>query len=469
MSTKESPMTKSRAMVLTGLIIAVVAFQLNATMLNPAVEIMARQLDVEVSAIAKSTSLFFLATGAFSIFVPRLSDMLGRKKVLAVSLILLIIGTVIAIWAPNIHWLYVGRVIQGTCGPVFALALLILREVVTDPEEYGTRMGILAAINGGIAGVDVILGGWMADNWGYRSVLVFTLVFAILALLGVFAWVPESRPTPDAHMDWLGVVLLIAAVITMTWTVGGDPFDNPYPGPMTIVYGVATLILAGAFVFWQTKSKEPFIPKSAQRYRAMWAMPLTTILTLAGVMGVVNLIVISFAQNPTAGFGMNAALASLLFMSPYALIGWLVGPFAGHAAPRIGYVKMLQLGLLASFGVIILFALFGLNSKWLLGTFAILLGITYAGVANVMLNGLGVVLSPPEAPGLLTGLNGASFGIGAGISFTVLGQFITAGSPIGSDSNSGYVMALWAAAVITLLAFLQTFVLPRKSPAGDKL
>src|SRR5690606_38943084 len=167
------PITVNQAALLLGLVLAVIAFQLNATMLNPAVEQMQHELGATTAQIGYATALFFLSKAIFQVFMPRLSDMAGRRRILFVSLGLLVVGTVIAMLAPSVEWLYVGRLIQGACGPVFTIALLTLREAASSEKEYGTKLGLVIAINGGVAGVDVILGGWMADQWGFRSILAF--------------------------------------------------------------------------------------------------------------------------------------------------------------------------------------------------------------------------------------------------------------------------------------------------------
>lgn len=164
---------------------------------------------------------------------------------------------------------------------------------------------------------------------------------------------------------------------------------------------------------------------------------------------------------------MSATTASLLFMAPYALVGWLIGPFAGRIAPRYGYKRMLQVGLLSSAVVLIALVLFGLSNPWVFGILVLLLGVTHAGITNDMLNGLGTLLSPASTPGLLPGLNGASFGIGAGLSFTVLGQAITSGSAVGATSTAGYVNAIWLGVGIVGLAFLVTFLLPKPQVLKD--
>ena len=301
----------------------------------------------------------------------------------------------------------------------------------------------------------------MAEHFGYRSIFALCLVITIVAFVASFAWVPQFAPGKGERMDWWGVVFISIVVVALTWTVGGDPFGNRFPSGWSGVYIAVAAIGLVVFVARQRRARSPLIPADQLGNRAIWAMPLTTILTLAGVMAVANLVGPSYAQNPTAGWGMSATLASVLFMAPYALIGWVVGPFAGRLAPRLGYVRLLQFGLLSSALVIAVMALFGLSNPVLFGVLLFVLGVTYGGVTNVMLNGLGVLLSPRNAPGLLPGLNGASFAIGAGLAFTIVGQAITAGSPAGSDSLAGYAQGLWICAGLATLALLITPLLPK--------
>lgn len=463
----ETAVRTTTSTLLAGLILSVVAFQLNATMLNPAVQHMQNELSATTAQIAFTTAMFFLSKAIFQVFMPRLSDMVGRRRILLISLGILTVGTVISMLAPTVGWLYLGRAIQGACGPVFTIALLTLREATRSEKEYGTKMGIIIAINGGIAGVDVILGGWMADHWGFRSILVFALVATIIAFVAALRWVPESAPSKGEKMDWLGVVLITIVVIGLTWAVGGDPFGHRFPSTWSIGYGIAAIVAGLLFVAHQRRSPNPLIPSNELGNRAIWAMPLTTILTLTGVMAIVNLLVPSFAQNPTAGWGMSATSASLLFMAPYALVGWLVGPFAGRMAPRVGYVRLLQVGILSSAAIVAAMVLVGMHNAVVFGVLIFALGITYGGITNVMLNGLGVLLSPSNAPGLLPGLNGASFGIGAGLSFTILGQAITSGSAVGSSSTGGYSTAMWISICILAAAWLVTLALPAPSIKKD--
>ncbi len=101
------------------LLLSVLAFQLNSTMISPAVPEMARSLGTTVDRVALSQALFFLVGGIAGVVLSRLSDYAGRRIVLIWVLAALCIGTLIAVFAPNVWVLIVGRLIQGASGATF--------------------------------------------------------------------------------------------------------------------------------------------------------------------------------------------------------------------------------------------------------------------------------------------------------------------------------------------------------------
>ncbi|HEY2100951.1 MAG TPA: hypothetical protein VGH72_31120, partial [Pseudonocardia sp.] len=114
-----------------------------------------------------------------------------------------------------------------------------------------------------------------------------------------------------------------------------------------------------------------------------------------------------------------------------------------------------------------LMATAGLHSLPALVLSAVLLGITYAGIANIMLNGLGVVLSQPESPGFLPGMNSAAFNFGAGLSFAVLPVVQVLGSPTRSDSSAGFAGGIGLGLLITAGALGVSFLIPSRRPPNS--
>ncbi|MFB7600298.1 MFS transporter [Streptomyces sp. NPDC056160] len=465
LTTRPAKTAARTAALMTALLAACTAFQLNASMLSPALVTMARELHTDEANTGLSQTVFFTASAMFSLFLPRFSDIVGRKRVLLWMLVLMAAGTVLAALAPNIAVLDIARAVQGACGPVVQISLLMLRSEVTDPKRFGTLMGMVAAVNGGIAGVDALAGGWLAGAYGFRSVFWVIAVVAVLAAVLVRAGCPESRPSAGTPMDWAGAAPLVVSVVALLVAV--DEAEKLGAANWPLAIGLLVVAAAAFAVFWRLEKREahPLVRIDDLRRRATWAPLLTTLLTLIGVFATVNGVLMSFAQNDTVGFGMGSSLASVVFLTPFALVGWLVGPFTGRLAPVLGYRRVLRWGLAASAVVIAVMALAGVHSLPVMVACTVLLGVTYAGVANIVLNLLGVVLAPKENPGFLPGLVSAAFGLGAGLSFALLSAVQVAGSPAGSDSSGGYVTAMLTGLVVVVAAFGASFFIPRPEGA----
>ncbi len=198
--------------LMVALLAACVAFQLNASMLSPALVTMGNELNTDQAVIGLSQTWFFTAAALFSLFLPRLSDIIGRKKILIGMMLLMAVGSVIAALAPDVTWLFVGRIIQGVSGPTVPLCLIMLRSAVSNPRKYGTLMGLITAVNGGVAGVDSFVGGYFAEHFGFRSIFWLMVVLALVATALIALLAGESKPAAGTTMDWLGVFFIVVAV-----------------------------------------------------------------------------------------------------------------------------------------------------------------------------------------------------------------------------------------------------------------
>jgi MFS family permease len=459
--------TKSKAASVTALMVALlaacVAFQLNASMLSPALVTMGEELHTNQAVIGLSQTWFFTAAALFSLFLPRLSDIIGRKKVLLGMMILMAVGSVISAMAPDITWLFVGRIIQGVSGPTVPLALIMLRSEVKDPKKYGVLMGLITAVNGGIAGIDSFVGGFMAQHYGFRSIFWLMVVLGAVAAALVGFMARESKPSEGTKMDWWGVLFIVVAVGALltalnqaSTLLGGFSADVVV---QTIVLAVVAVI---AFIlFWNTekRSKHPMVEIKHLRQRSTWATLLTTTLTMTGIFAVINGIVPAFVQAADPGFGIGATEMSLLILTPYALLGWIFGPLTGRLAPTLGYTKVLRIGMIGSLVALAIIGFFGLHNLGLLITGTVLLGIMYAGTVNIMLNGLGVVHSPKGNPGFLPGMNAGAFNLGAGLSFLVLPAILVAAGSMGVVAS--YTTVIVVALVVTALGLAASLLIPK--------
>ena len=205
-------------------------------MLSPVLATMARELNTDEAATGLTQTAFFTGGAMCGLFLPRLSDIVGRRKILVIMLGVMSLGGLIAALAPNIGVLMVARAMQGIAGPTIPMTLIILRSQVKEEVRLGTLMGLLAAINGGVAGIDVILAGWMAEHWGFRSVFWLIAIIGTIATLVIAFGAPESKPSDNVKMDWAGAALLVVSVLCITLGVNeagkaGDCLLYTSPSP----------------------------------------------------------------------------------------------------------------------------------------------------------------------------------------------------------------------------------------------
>lgn len=454
--------------LVAALLAAIFAFQLNASMLSPALATMEQQLEATTAEIGVTQTAFFASAALFSLFFPRWGDLVGRKKILLLALAGTAIGCVISAVAPNVGILGLGRVIQGISGPIVPMALIMLHVQVPDPKRYARLMAILTAVNGGIAGIDALAGGWLAGTWGFRSVFWTMAVVAVIAIVAVYFGTIESRADEKVPMDWRGVVALVVVL-------GGLYFAFDQAGKLAdanwfLVAGLIVLSIVAFIVFWnlEKRTEAPLVSTVYMKQRRTWALLGTTLLTMTGVFAVMNGLIPNLAQDPELGVNLGAEVVSWWTLTPYALAGFVMGPIAGQLAAKFGYKPVLQTGLLlTAAGLVVTVFLTPSITAPVLLAIAIGIGITYAGVCNIMLNGLGVVLSPEDNQGYLPGMNSGAFNLGAGLSFALLFALTTAFTQ-SIGPVAGYQAGILGGAILLALALAMSTLIPKPPESAEE-
>jgi predicted MFS family arabinose efflux permease len=443
----------------TTLLLGVIAYQLNASMVAPAVPEIARKLGTTPDQVGISQTLFFLVGGITGVVLARYSDHAGRRRVLIFSLAAMSVGTVMAMLAPNIMVLDAGRLLQGACGATFQITYLILRDILT-PKQFGPALGLVTAISCGVGGADQFIGGVMSDRWGFRSIFVVILIIGIAAIVLSMVYVPESNAATPGRMDWPGAAALSAALVCVNVGValGGS---HGWANPATVSLLAATLGFFVAFCFIEKHRAHPLISVVHLKSRQVWPIVATTLATLTGIFAAINFTVVVFSQDRRVGYGMSATQSSLMFLTPAAAIGFLAAPVTGWLAPRVGWRAVMWSGLSLSIASLAA-AAWMLDHRWVVFAAFSLLGIFYNGLTLTTINGLGVILSPKDAPGSLPGLNGACFGIGAGLGIAIAAPVAAAGR------FADFRAAMWISVAITVAALFASLWVQGSAEHSDE-
>lgn len=137
-------------------------------------------------------TVFALMQFFFSPTIGSLSDRFGRRPLILASNLGLGLNYVLMAWAPNLGWLFLGRVISGVTGASFGTASAYIADT-TPPDERAHAFGLLGAAFGVGFVIGPALGGWLGE---FSPKLPFWVAagFSLAnALYGMFV-LPESLP-----------------------------------------------------------------------------------------------------------------------------------------------------------------------------------------------------------------------------------------------------------------------------------
>ncbi len=139
-----------------------------------------------------------------------MSDRFGRKKVIYAGLILFALGSFIAASASDIYIIILGRLVQGT--GAIAAAVIALTADLTREENRGKSMAVIGMSIGVTFGASLVAGPALAHWIGVSGIFALTGVLALLAMLVIFAVVPN--PTVSRiHADAETIPAQISAVL----------------------------------------------------------------------------------------------------------------------------------------------------------------------------------------------------------------------------------------------------------------
>jgi len=442
--------------MVSALIVSVVAFQLNTTMLIPAIH--AINEDLGHGAFATMATYFSLAGAVSSVVLIRWSDYVGRKRVLLGGMAVMCVGTVLCIASTSLGLMVVGRILQGGSVITFGLAFMIMREHLSGPA-FGTCCGLVTAINGGVAGFDSLLGGVMVDRLGYRSIFVLSLIVGVLALGFASSAVPTDHAARGGadRMDWWGAVLLSLAAIGINLFLSHGGRDG-WMSPAALGWIVTGLVALVALIVVDSRVSHPLMAVAHMRSREAWPLIVATILSIASFMTVLTFIIPSIGEDDDSGFALTGTMTALLLLTPASVVQLVAGPLAGRVAVRIGFVTILRAGAASSVVVVALLAIFVENLTMIV-ILMMVFGFTCTGVLLTALSTLGVVQAPDEEPGSLPGIAGVAFGIGGSAGFA------WAGPVVGTGTVSSFQTALWTCVLLGVLALVFSLILkPKPGP-----
>jgi EmrB/QacA subfamily drug resistance transporter len=446
--------------ILVVLLLAGVSFALSQTLVIPALPEIGQDLGASSTAASWMLTGFLLSASVATPIVGKLGDLFGKGRVLTITLVVFSAGSVMCALAGSIGLMIAGRVIQGVAGGVFPLAFGIIRDTF-PPERMATGLGMLSAIFGIGGGIGLPLSGVIVDNLDL-SWLFWISLLALPAAVVAYRQVPPSPPVARTKIDWLGALLLSAALASVL--LGVTEANEWGWGSVEIL----ALLIGGAFLLllwlrFEARLEQPLIELRILRRRAVATTNVAGLL-VGFAMFSSFLLIPQFAQTPERvgyGFGYSVTGAGLI-LAPAAVAQFISGPLAGKLGAHIGFRPTLAAG--GGFAAAA-FAMLALEHShpWHFIVASVFLGagisFAFASMANLIVGAV-----PQRDVGIATGINTIMRTVGGAFGAAVATAILT-GDTIGGGlpSEDAYTIAFTLSAVGGLLAVGAALLVPPKA------
>ena len=385
-----------------------------------------------------STAYLLSSTIAVPIF-GKLSDIYGRKWFFLAGTSLFVVasalcgasGTLNFLPLDGMNQLILFRGIQGLgAGMMMGLIFVIIGDIFS-PAERGKYQALFAAVWGFASMFGPTLGGWLTDHFSWRAAFYVNLPVGILAVIAIYLEFPDlHKKGVDRKIDWAGVVTLILCIVplllALTWVTNYGWSSARVESLLTL----ATLSLV-AFLYSETKAKEPLIPLSLFRNPVISTCSVAVFILGMGMFGVI--IYLPLFMQGVLGVSATASGNLLTPLMMGAVIGSIV---TGQLNARFATYKPSALAgsVLVAIGMILFARMDGSTARM-----DVVIGMVIAGMGMGLLQPVYTVAvqnsAPPEHMGAATASTAFFRSIGSTVGVAVFGSILL--TKFHTDFNAG--------------------------------
>jgi EmrB/QacA subfamily drug resistance transporter len=283
---------------------------------------------------------FNLAVAAPLIAFGRLGDLIGRRRMLLMGIVLFAIGSAVCGAAPGIGVLILGRCMQGLAVALFSTSPLSIVSLQFPAGERGLAFGIWTAVGAGGAAMGPLAGGLLTQYLSWRWFFFINIPVALLTIALILAVVPESSDdSADGHLDVLGVVTVTAGLAAFVFGLQlGD--DWGWTSPTVIAGLVSGFLLLVAFVVVEARQRHPLIDLRLFRRNDFVRAQLVALSGNFGFNAVIFFTTL-YLQKVLDLQPIEAGLVLAVFSACFVL----TLPSVGRVLPRLGDRRSMALGM----------------------------------------------------------------------------------------------------------------------------
>ncbi|MDQ0746758.1 MFS family permease [Streptomyces africanus] len=454
--------------VVAVLALAGIVVSLMQTLVIPIVPELPTYLDASPSNAAWAVTATLLAAAVATPVVGRLGDMFGKRRMLLVSLALLVSGSAVCALSDSLVPMVVGRTLQGLAAAVVPLGISVLRDVLPAERLAGSTALMSASLGvGGALGLPTA--AFIADRYDWHTLFWISAVLGAAALALVLLVVPESKVRTGGSFDLPGSLGLSAALVSLLLAVskGGD--WGWTSGTTLGLFGAAAVI----FLVWgwyELRTPQPLVDLRTTARRQVLFTNLASV-ALGFSMFAMSLVLPQVLQLPElTGYGLGKSMLAVgLILAPQGLVMMAMSAVsAGITRAKGPKVTLMTGAVVVAAGYALSLVL--MSEVWHIVLVACVIGggVGFAyGAMPALIMGAVPASETAAANSLNTLMRSMGTSFASALAGVILAQMTTGfgGHALPSENGFRTVMAIGAGAA--LLAFVLASFLPRRQAVTD--
>jgi EmrB/QacA subfamily drug resistance transporter len=453
---------------------------LDTTIVNVALPAIQDDLGFSDANLTWIVNGFLVTFGGFMLLAGRLGDLLGRRRVFIVGLVVFTIASALCGLAPDQGVLVGARLLQGVGAALQGAAILaIIATEFPQPAERARAMSAYVFVAVAGAALGLLVGGVLTEGINWRWIFLVNVPIGVATIVLGRLLIPADEGLGlDQGLDWIGSVLVTSAVMIGVYAVIGAA-EHGWGSTTVLGSGALALVLAAVFLIAEAHVSNPVMPLRTLRLRGLMGACAVRALIGTGLFAVFFLGTLYVEKV----LGYTAVQTGLAFLPWFLSLGILSLGVTARLISRFGPTPVMIAGMLSSIAGLLVFCTAGVDTDY----------FPTIGMANLMV-GTGVGLSimplltiamgdvPASDRGLGSGLITVAHQVGGALGLAVLSTIATThtrslvseGHSVASAQVDGYHLAFLLAAggmaigiVVALLALGRAGTIGPATPRGD--
>jgi EmrB/QacA subfamily drug resistance transporter len=390
---------------------------LDATIVNVALPSIQKDLGLSEENLQWIVNAYALVFGGFLLLGGRAGDLLGRKRLFLVGLVIFTVASLLNGLSTSSGMLIGSRALQGLGAALISpAALSIISTTFAEGKERARALGVWAAIAIGGSAVGLVLGGFLTEAFSWPWIFFVNVPVGIAAFVLSLRYVPESTDAQaERHFDVAGAVTVTGGLMALVYAIVKAETDGWTSGT-TIGFFALSAVLLVSFVVIELRSKAPLVRLSIFRVRSLTTANIVMFLVASGMFAMFFFNTLYIQR--VLGFGpLKAGLAFLPFTAGIMVSAGI----ASSLAPRIGVRPVATVGMLLSSAGLLLLARLPVDGSYAVDLLpSILLTSLGMGAVFMPLTLVATTGLENEDQGLASGLFNTSQQIGGALGLAIL-------------------------------------------------